>query len=104
MSALEAKIRCPKCHGRFFVPLDEIGRDTTTPCPNCGTKIQVKARPGDAATPGIAPPATPKAQRVAGDATRAGGDAAVCVSAPADVPVAGAEKPPRPWWKFWARD
>ena len=90
MSALEAKIRCPKCHGRFFVPLAEIGRDSMTPCPNCGTPIRVKARSDDAAK-------LKKVQQAVADLERA---------LPADVSVKVdivAAPPPRPWWKFWVR-
>lgn len=92
MSALEAKIRCPKCHGRFFVPLAEIGRDSMTPCPNCGTPIRVKTKAEDAAK------LQQVRQAVEGLPHRL----------PADVPVTVAvnviEKPPsRPWWRFWTR-
>ncbi len=91
MIALEAKVRCPNCHGRFFVPLAEVGRDNMTPCPNCGTSIRVKARSEEAAKPQPAPRAADEPER----------------ERPADVPVTvaadAAEPTPRPWWKFWAR-
>lgn len=92
MSALETKIRCPKCHGRFFVPLAEIGRDNTTPCPNCGTPVRVKAKADDAAK-------LQKVQQAVEELKR---------ELPADVPVTievdVVETPAaRPWWKFWAR-
>jgi len=97
MSATETKIRCPKCHGRFFVPLDEIGRDGTTPCPNCGTSIRAKPKtdagvPAQKAPPAEAPPHDHVATH------------AVAPDAAMQPAAAGAgTAPARPWWKFWAR-
>ena len=88
MSATETKIRCPKCHGRFFVPIAEIGRDNTTPCPNCGTRIAVKAKSDGAAK-------APQAKAAVETPDRAA-DAPIAASAAAAVE-------PRPWWKFWRR-
>ena len=100
MSPIEAKVRCPKCHFRFFVPLDEVGRDGTTPCPNCNTPIPVKTKADAApAVPKAPVPAAPPSPKTASAPSVA---APVAVAAPAaDATPAAAQA--RPWWKFWAR-
>ena len=99
MSGNEAKVRCPKCHFRFFVPLAEVGRDGTTPCPNCNTSIPVKTRTDATASP-------PKAQPVAAAARAEPAPIAsepLATIRPAAAATSATAAPARPWWKFWAR-
>jgi hypothetical protein len=82
MGSMDVKVRCPKCHGRFYFALDEIGPNHTAACPNCETPIKVRTPEAERAPPVVA---------TLGPAV---------VSVPAAAAPATAE--PRPWWKFWA--
>jgi hypothetical protein len=81
MGSMDVKVRCPKCHGRFYFAADEIGPSHTAACPNCETPIKVRV------------PESAKPVPVA----------AKLEPAVVDVPVRVAANTERPWWKFWAQ-
>lgn len=79
MGSMDVKVRCPKCHGRFYFALAEIGPDHTAGCPNCETPIKVRVPETGTAPPSLSQPAI--------------------VDVPAQAAPAASER--RPWWKRW---
>jgi DNA-directed RNA polymerase subunit RPC12/RpoP len=47
MTRIEAQIPCPKCGGKFPLPLDQMQSGASTACPHCGQTISFRG--GDAA-------------------------------------------------------
>ena len=46
MDRIEVQLPCPKCGGKFPVPLDEIGPGKAVACPKCGTTVSFQGSDG----------------------------------------------------------
>ena len=82
MSALEAKIPCPRCGKSFAVPLTEMAPGTSRPCPNCGVVVKFSGQ---------------DPSKIQGLIDELGSQAPG-----ASTKVTVKTKGQRPWWKFWS--